>query len=624
MRMIPKLQTGFVPIIYRHVSSTQQASAPPETSQSKSSSDNELLSDSMKKLIVEKGLPSDVATFMQETTIFSNNVLGGGISGSASQAKEMLLYLNRMHHEKTLFTENLKQIDQIGGKGEAAISDTGGIFVSRNGKIEVIGVNQLRDGERALTNAQLADIRANSTQYAFNNNITSALGNATSMGEIRKVIDQNLQQLTSDKLTYDVVYSGMNDSGKSQLITGLSSMQDITMNDLKMFDIDTLIKKKVDGEDNQKQILHAVNSIYNQLDTNMQVLLALKVKQFNAAFNTDITPYHLILEYVSSRTKKHQSITFDLSTTPNGNARRQKALQEEAKITPLIAYATGKGTTTQIQLSPGNTVNMKVTGQTWGAPVGEDNKVIGQSSLQHFLNKGFGPLVDASNGIYIGDQKVNSSQYGDILFDGQQVSRVYLPITIDAQGTVHPNLNLYKKYEEISNKAVNQQDKVKLMLNDPELRNYVDEEGNWRSEMLKPFFAVNVFADGESDTFGSGYSGVLNPDLMGNGFIHTAESLGENEEALKQTMYKILGTKDAPFYPQGKIYKGVAFLPIRNDATIGAMWASGQHPTITAGNVDNINNASITDYRRIQHMLNDGQQQINYVDASSKKLLNNK
>lgn len=623
MRVIPKLQTGFVPLHYQHVAVTPQVSGAqaPSTSQD-SKNDDELLSDTMQKLIIEHSLPSDAMQFLNNASIFGSSILSGSSKNSPAKAKELLMYLTKMHHEKDMFIKNKERLKEIKGESEIAISNNGGVFVLRDNQVKLISVSKLRDNESPLTNEQIMNIRANSTKYAFNTDMTSAISNATSMHQIRNAVDDALQGLGIDSTTEDQAFSGRNTSKQSQIIEGINAMN-ITMSDLAQLDIDQLIIRQVKSESNANQIQHAVQAIYQQLDRNQQILLQVKAKQLNELVGSDkITPMHIILEYANARSKGTSSVTFDFKTAPGATRNANKESKEEQQITPLIGYATGEGQRTVVELSPGNTVKLKATGTTWGAPMGDDSKVIGPSSLQYFLNKGFGPMVDASNGVYMGDQKIQSSDYNNVYFDGQQLSRVYLPVTQDEQGTIHPNMKIYKRYEEISNKATNAQDRIKLLKNDPELAMYVDDNGNWRSDMLRPFFAINAYADGESNWFG-GHSGVIDPDLVGEGFIYKAEDLGENVDALKQSMYKILGTKDAPYSPQGDIYKGVIFLPIRTDATVSAMQASGQNPTITASPVTNMNETSIHDIRRINQQLRDGQQAINFTKPSSSKLFIN-
>jgi hypothetical protein len=110
-----------------------------------------------------------------------------------------------------------------------------------------------------------------------------------------------------------------------------------------------------------------------------------------------------------------------------------------------------------------------------------------------------------------------------------------------------------------------------LLLSDPELSVYVNPDGTWRSDVLRPFLVVSAFASGEADWFGSGFEGVVNPNLVGNGFIFKASDLGEDENALTQSMYRILGTEANPYNLIGDIYKGMVFLPLRRDAVISAM-----------------------------------------------------
>ena len=380
-------------------------------------------------------------------------------------------------------------------------------------------------------------------------------------------------------------------------------------------DAEQLLKLKVKDNSNARQLQGAVNAVLSSLDRTQLTLLQYKAKQLGIQ---DVTA--LVTEMMSSYAKGSRSVVDISDLDLSSNRSKKDPASENMNITPLMAYATGKGgANNKVRLTPGNTVVLEATGQTWGAPMDNDSNTIGPSSLQYLLNKGFGPLVDSSNGIYIGDQKVFVSNYNNVYFDGQQLSRVYLPYTKDEQGAYKPNLELFARYKEICEKAASDSDKAKLLQNDPVLSQYVDSQGNLRQELLKPFFAVSVYADGDSGWFGS-QSGVINPDKIGNGFIHKAKDLGENEEAITQNMYRVLGTKESPYNLHGDVYKGVAFIPIRDEAAYGAMWASGVNPTINAKNATNVTQLPMTDMRFINHQNIKSSKQTRKVNASADKL----
>lgn len=567
---------------------------------------------------METGLPSDFQAFLENSSIFQKSIFDLGLLSEADRhakyerdVKSLLLYATKMRQAKDEYEKAREHVKDIKGESEVAISTNGGIFVERNGELTLTGIHNMQEGDIPITNAQLEELRVHSPSLAFNNHIISSLKGATSMTEIRTIINNAVSNMGNNDYEFaTAVGKGESNEGLIKLLASVN----ISINDMQSMDSEQLLKMKVKDNSNADQLQGAINAVLGSLDRTQLTLLQFKAKQLGVK---DVST--LVAEMMSSYAKGGKSVVDITELDLSSNRSKRDPSSENMEITPLMAYATGKGgATNEIQLTPGNTVKLKATGQTWGAPMDSESKTIGPSSLQYLLNKGFGPLVDSSNGIYIGDQKVFVSNYNNVYFDGQQLSRIYLPYTKDEQGAYKPNLELFARYKDICEKAATSSDKVKLLQNDPVLSQYIDSEGNLRQELLKPFFAISVYADGDNGW--GGQSGVIDPDKTGNGFIHKAKDLGENEEAIVQNMYKILGTKESPYNLHGDIYKGVAFIPIRDEAAYGAMWSSGVNPTINAKNATKVNQLPMTDMRFINHQNSKSSKQMRKVNASADKL----
>lgn len=624
MKIIPKYQQGAGVNLIQFTPLPSKPLLPDSIDSSSKDDDKDddddegLLSKDMIKELIKTGLPSDFEAFIENSSIFKSSIFDLGLSEKDKHAKHerdvksLLLYATKMRQAKDEYDKARERINTIKAESEVAITSNGGIFVERDGQLITTSVDKMKEGDVPITNAQLQEKRANDPRLAFNNFVLSSLKGATSMTEIRTIINNAVTGIKDNDLEYTV---GARKNSTGEHIVKLLASINISPEDMKSMSSSQLLKLKVRNNSNEQQLNRAINAVISSLDRSQVTLLQLKAKQFNVK---DVRT--LVIDMMSSYAKGAEAVIDMSDMDLSGSS--GKGSKDGVEITPLMAYATGQGgSNNTIRLTPGNTVKLEATGQTWGAPMDNDSKTIGPSSLQHLLNSGFGPLVDSSNGIYIGDQKVFVSNFNNVYFDGQQLSRVYLPYTIDEHGTVKPNLDLYAKYKEICDKAANKQDRIKLINADPLLSRYIDSEGNIRQELLKPFFAVSVYADGDSHMFGN-HSGVIDPEKVGNGFISRAKDLGENEDALVQNMHRILGTKESPYTLHGDLYKGVAFMPIREEAAYGSMWASGQNPTMSKENVTNVNDLPMTDMRYINHQNVKGQKQLRQVDASASKLYN--
>jgi hypothetical protein len=94
--------------------------------------------------------------------MFKTSVFDLGLSEESKSArydrqlKELLLYTSKMKQEKDLYDKALTKIVEIRAETEVAVSSKGGVYVVRDGKIDLVGVGQLKENERPLTNAELA------------------------------------------------------------------------------------------------------------------------------------------------------------------------------------------------------------------------------------------------------------------------------------------------------------------------------------------------------------------------------------------------------------------------------------------------------------------------------------
>lgn len=581
MKIIPKYQSGGmvvnpVPYIPSQYTQTGGASTASSVSSSKESSDGD---DFIKKELFknyDKFLPSDVEAFTARSNIFGSSLFDSNydFGNSAGDYKSLYNYMTRMAHEKAMFDEAKENIRAIEAQNEIAVDPDGALFAVKDGKLQKILASDYEQGMKLLTNKEVASLRAN--KAAFNSDMITVLEGATSMKQIRAILDATLKDLGESSQEAEVIKTlkELNISAAA-----LKSADDVT----------DIMTEKTKNEGNSEQLKHAINSAIQQLSPQMLTLLQIKAKNLGIE-----NPAMLVVEYMSSRIKGTSSITM---SGVSGGSKSSKKSTGDVQITPLMQYQSGQGgIQSTVKLNPGTSAAIESKGMIWGQPIGNDNKPIEQSSLQNLLNKGIGSFTDISNGIYVGGQRVDPINYKNILYGGTQLARVPLPYTVDEFGAIKPNFDLiseFLKLDQLSEKE--RKDYTQNSI----LSSYIKEDGSWDQSKIMPFLVVNVFGTGSSNWFGNGFTGALDPK---DSYITNVEQLGLKEDEVKTLL------ESAGIQVEDEIMAGTAYIPVLPNTAL-AMSASGQHPKMyEKENIDDIRN------------LDRKSKTTGYNDASSSKL----
>lgn len=457
MRIISKMQAGggYIPTTYTPLppitATYPQAAASSASAETKG---EQLLTEATIKELATKSLQSDLEVFVSKSDLFGNSLfedsLFQDLTNSDRKAKELLLYMNKMANEKALFDKSIENIRSIDATSEAALSVNGGIFVYRNNKIQHIGIGDLKEGERPITNGELAHIRANSTGAAFNTNMTYALNNATSMKQIRSVIDNVLSGLGTYKKDVNYYLNpksvDSNNKGDLAVLQELAQMN-ISLDDLQGTDLNSLVEVNIKDSSNAKQVTNAVRSIYSQLPTNMRQIIQLRAKEL------DTDPMALILEYASSKLSGDVSKTMDVVNTSDGSRGKNKSGSgddSKLKMTPSMLALAGIGSREWVTLSPGT--NAEINALATNSVLTEQNgKALEQQALAGIISSQQAGLLNLNSATF-GGVKIDQAQFGSIMLESSNYKMLDLPIDIreyNKTGVIKPDIELTKKIQEI-------------------------------------------------------------------------------------------------------------------------------------------------------------------------------
>lgn len=564
-----------------------------------------IIDKNMMKALYETGLISDTTALAQKFDLFfqtQNNPFNK--NSTISQYKLLIPALAELREGKRQLLDAVAESKKNDAFGEIAVSDDLRYYIiGEDGKPTL--TKELKPGDRYLTYADLAELRANT--YAGANNISTTIATGVSTNQVNKFIWDTISKIGSDSESREFL---KNKKGK----------------DIKD-GIDQLLAEGEDGvykigqskKDQDFKAKLALKWILSEMPAKYKALL--KGKAGLMGLDPEEGAVQLIANMVQAGTTSSvsTSVSYDKAATEGTEGNKESKKQME--ISPMIAYQTGKlGSPFQMQINPGQSYSMVVDALQYGQPLDQSGKPIENGSLDKVLKStGFGTFTNIGNGIYIGNQKVDPMNFSRVYVDTGQMSRAWLPSVTEADGTVHPDYNLLDEYSEVQKEirelgpraTVAQIERIIYANPLGEYLDHVSEDGTpiWNQSKFKPYLMLNAMASGDSHWFGDGYDGIINPETLGNWGTKLSSIKGVDADMQKNRIQKALGIE-----MEGDIYSTVAYIPI-SDSTTRAMMASGEYPIMTRENP-----VAINDYRLIEAQQRRQNTNAQFAGASVNKL----
>lgn len=584
MKLIPKYQQGFgiVPVGYTPLPWTVTATsgvAPttPDASTDDKTKKDKLFSDTIINSLKSNALTSDMEFFLEHSSAFSNSILSGMVSAGSieQQTKELLLYATRMQNENKAFLDAKTAINTKNAENEIAISAEGYVFTYSNGIIKPKAYTKITNKDKILTNAQLANYRANDKRFAFNSGITTTLQGATSFKEIRDIIDaavDKLGQTGTDEQNYYGTKNGRSDG----FLAGLAIMG-ITRRELAQIPADKLIEVKLKGMSNATQIEHAFKSVMEQLNPQQRVLLSLRAKQLGLKGADAV-----VLEYLHAKAKSTVSASMDIINLKDGTKGSNRTSSEaesanKMKLTPGAQLAMELGPKEVFTLNKGTRAQVQAIA-TRGLLLTDQNG----TGLGVKINES--PLLNnlKTESMTMGGEKITREGLNRVYLKDPKVAAVNLPIDLAKlrQGIITPDFNLASKVQEVMKqvnaKGIKDPTMINKMLQQaklPAMYVGVDSEGNpvinstnyARFAVLDAIADIKAFADGV--------------DLNGNDLVR--HSTDQEKEILQENMKKYDEDLEisTSIFRSAPIYTGSLYIPLSNDI-LGSYIGSGEDLTI--------------------------------------------
>lgn len=447
--MILKLQQGgnaLPPLVsYQPVTVTGGATAGASTAPSDNQETTDLTDKDLLKMLEKlDGLPSDMAVLTETLQNFYIDQQYSPFPSTSNIASRYLQALQQMktanfNHE--VYKDALKTVSDNGGINELAITDRGQIICTNgDGDFQLLSLDQLRENPdyQPLTNSELLYYRAQSPQLANNNELLKVVKNGIGIESVTKMIQDNIGNLGTTSESSE----GFARTQASQLIIGLQEFMNAQQQSGNYnATVDSLYKGKLLTKSQAVQAQAALSYIYTTLPANAKTLLKTKTQN-----GTDAEAIELVQTLINSRLSSTADFSLDLDESPTSKDGKKGGAGENLDQDLVVNIQAGHGGHDTIySLDNSSGIGLTVQGTAYEQIKDTKGNHIGRTSVESLINdSGLRSIINADNGVYFGNQKVDLDSLLSIAYDGKGILRVNLPIRSDGS----PNFDLLEEYSK--------------------------------------------------------------------------------------------------------------------------------------------------------------------------------
>ena len=438
------------------------------------------------------GLPSDMAVLTQTLQNFYIDQQYDQFPNTSNIASRYLQALSQMkeaNFNKKEYDDAFQTVSKNGGINELAITDRGQLFcVNSEGDFQLMTLSELKSNSdyNPLTNSELLYYRAQLPQLANNNEFLKVVKNGIGMESVTKMIQDSIGNLGTTSESNE----GFARSQASQLLNGLQDFINAQQQSGSYnASVDDLYKGKLLTKNQAMQAKAALSYIYNTLPINAKTLLKTKTQS-----GTDKEAEELVWTLISSKLSSTTDFQLDLDDSNSSSSKSNQKGDLDADLILSIQAGDG-GHDSVYTLNNKDSVGMTVKGTAYEQIKDTQGNHIGKTSVENLLNdSGLRSIINADNGIYFGNQRVDLDSLLNIAYDGKGLLRVNLPVRSDGS----PNFDLLEEYSKAESEFLlsSQTDEDRLRIfgdteKYPGLTSLITQTGELDYSKFAPFIVVS-------------------------------------------------------------------------------------------------------------------------------------
>ena len=554
-------------------SETSKAESSTKEKDSKESESFQLLSKEVINELIKKGLPNDVNSFLKDLQTAESFTMDG--SFDRNKLYSLASKANLLINNSTLMDSAMKEAYSNDGLEELAIGTRGQLFVQdKNGNIKQISMpeyNKKRDQFSAMTVNDLSKARMYNSNLAFDTDIISTIQNSIGINKVTDYMIGIIDKLGTETLNED----GFVDKNKLlEQISGLTNGKKPTESELK--GISELAKTYQSmGKDGIYKITKESSTQRNHITDGFEYLWALLPNNARNVLkaryvvdgNESSNPVNIIRNAFIKHTDESSITKLDYPAGMNkeDGSGDGSGSTKQHNLGSLENLMDGSlGTTIYTLNNPNDpSYSLNLVGNTIGQVTTANEDIVPATTLTNTFDSGIGKLIDKNN-IYFGDQKISQALFNKIIYNGEEVAKVWMPV--NALGEVDFNLlPLFQAAEEeIKNKNIT-------------------SPGDKNTIYQKHRVPMSLDASGKPNNFGkvqeylvfTGASSTAITKPSKNAYVfELPDDMQDLEKERLELIYKKSGNKDNPVeYPDNNnwfglsnVVKGPVFMKLTNTA----------------------------------------------------------
>lgn len=569
------IYTPFIDVPSVGSSSPVQSGGDSSSGDSKIKNSTGILDDKVfNKLIDTGGLVNDVDNLVTKLHELQNSSANPFLNtANSSTALRMISEINKLRQSKEIWKEASRNAVSQGSLGEVAVGNSGEVFVKdKDNKLKAVTVSEYKrnsDSLKLLTNAELLQERNYNPNLTGNDNLSSIVNSSVGLGKITDHIKGIISAFGSTSFADEKTYTKEQVKDMRERLgasIGKIPTQDQVqalklLNDV-MESPGSYAKVRIDKSTEKDQLMNAAKYIWSTLGTAAQNKL-----RVTANLNGYDSPINIILDMANNQTDESTSTTITPidETTAKGSGSSSSSGDDGFKDKPLSPFEilhngkTGKQIFNWNDPNTGLTFDLVATGVS--KLMDASGKMLGMSTLQKVLDTETGMLVN-TNKVYFGNNVINLNDLKNIIYDGREAARVYMPVTINGA----PDYRKLEQIKELEKLVLENEEMTPEEINELFSKNgfeyvKVDKDKKYiQNNNFKPFLVM------------SGYTGHKADIVQNNPALHAMTSTEEDgvADSLRQT-WANEKIKDAPikkFDLFTTYYAGLVAIPYKDDSSI--------------------------------------------------------
>lgn len=587
---IPKLQQGgaALPFVSWTPVPDTPYSAAASTTATKEKKEALKVEDVIPKEMIEalkqKGLPSDMTVFTESImSLFNDPVYKmTGQLNPATLSTRYLSIVNKMNNiafNKELYDKSIDRLQQNGGLYDVAVSNTGRMVVQdlETGQIKQVSPDEYYKklgSYKAISNGDLAHIRAYNPSMAFSSDVFSVLNNGMGQETLQKYINDAISKLGSSSNNiegYTKVQKDRIQNGLSELVNNNTVAAAIVQ--------DGVYKLTHEEKSSAEQAQEALKYLYTSLP--MAAKNYLRAKAAEQGINPDEAAEKILVPFINSKIETSRTIKFDYdkqASDASGSGGSDKNTIKIDQQDQIYEGVRSSGSSQDIILNTGSNYEFKLPGIHINAlKTLNQEEITGSERMDKVLQNSTLSAGNQGN-MWFGGKKLSPKDTNKLIYDPEAgLNAAYVPIKDDGSPDFDALETITKVQEDIKRTPGMSEQEKRQKFKDKDIEQYYDlykdEKSLYNSNKVKLFYMVN--AVGISDDFDNPYVVDQSDDYDSyfdymNRIINSDAKKG-SEVDLNGTWFLSIGN-----FGRDNIYKGTFYIEAPNameaKATTGSIY----------------------------------------------------